>query len=176
MTCTLDSLSQFIQRPSSKRFINGFKVRVSVISHSPKLSNGNGSSGPRIHSGLQIFEQWFSMCFKCVYECVCIYIVCIYLSIYPSIHPSIPLSLYRSISLSLSICVCDMSVFVLHLWQTQRGPRPAVPRRSQVLTSQVVQRHVSELDGTMKLLIRLQELSRAAVFVGTCHGDFPDFT
>jgi hypothetical protein len=50
MTCTLDSLSQFIQRPSSKRFINGFKVRVSVISHSPKLSNGNGSSGPATDS------------------------------------------------------------------------------------------------------------------------------
>jgi hypothetical protein len=44
-----------------------------------------------------------------------------------------------------------------------------------VLTSQVVQRHVSELDGTMKLLIRLQE-RKSCIFVGTFHGDFPGFT
>ena len=49
---------------------------------------------------------------------------------------------------------------------------PRNARRSQVLTSQVVQRHVSELDGTMKLLIRLQELSRAAVLLGHVMGIF----
>ena len=48
---------------------------------------------------------------------------------------------------------------LLHLYPTTNRQGRFAPFKiaTEVVTSEVVERHVSELDGTMKLLIRLQE-------------------